>query len=302
MKKKYRNILDVSLSESNSKLPYYVRRKGYKELKKANKYPVDIYNELKTSIAEAYGINNNCIFIGNGLDGIILCICLLLKNEKKVLTCKGSFQGYRLSAEACGMNVIELDLKNKDEFANGLISEINSNIGIVFISNPNNPLGFFLSQESCLSIVSKAQKNDTIVVIDEAYIDFVETGEKYNMIKLYQKYNNIIILRSFSKGYGIAGLRCGFAISNKDTISSLFKISGPLPYRVNRVACRVAVELLNNSKKLIKLRKKVNLIKQYTYKLLESCNIRYYKSEANFILIEIDTDINVDILIDTWTQ
>ena len=158
---------------------------------------------------------------------------------------------------------------------------------MVFICNPNNPTGTTVSQESFNSFLSRLPKH-VIVVLDEAYGDFAEDAFHPNGLDYIREKRQVIVLRTFSKVYGLAGLRIGYALGREDFVDCLYQVRDPFP--VHRLAQVAAVAALKDEDHVIKSIQLVYEGKRYLYKELDRMGLSYVPSQANFIFIDFEKD------------
>lgn len=171
-------------------------------------------------------------------------------------------------------NLLQID-------TNKLLKKIKRNISLVIIANPNSPTGTIIEKKSLFKIINKAKKFSIPVLIDEAYAGFYN----FSYIKFIKKFQNLIVLRSFSKSYGLAGLRAGYLISNKRVMKEIYKYK-PM-YEINSIACKIIEKFLKNSLIEKKYIAKTNQGKKYFQNELKKMKIEYLKTYANFIHINL---------------
>jgi histidinol-phosphate aminotransferase len=248
-----------------------------------NRYPDPFQRKLKERIAEIKEVQPHNLFLGNGSDE---CIDLLFRlfcisGVDKVSAISPSYGMYAVSAK---INNIELnEILLNDDFSLPVDRICSSARGskLLFICSPNNPTANSFSTSDLLTIVKEFKG---IVVLDEAYIDFSEQPSLSNYV---DSLPNLVICQTFSKAYGMAGIRLGLLIASKELIGWINKIKPP--YNVNLLTQEVALERLND---LSQIRKEIELIKEERRKLVKILNsesqiLNVYPSDANFILIKV---------------
>lgn len=250
-------------------------------------YPEPQPAELLKVASNIYKTKPENMIVARGADEIIDCLfkCFTDPEKDKVLINAPTYGMYEVSANIFGVEVLKVPL-TKESFGLDLerLNEINSGknrVKIVFICNPNNPTG---SAVPSFQIEKVAQIfAESIVVVDEAYIDFSEQGSAVDLIS---NYPNIVVLKTLSKSFGLAGLRVGFAIASLDIISTLKKVVAPYP--VPKLCADKAVEVLKDlnllNRKIVKLKER----RQKIVELLSNLRLvrKIYPSQANFILVE----------------
>ena len=210
------------------------------------------------------------------------CFELFKDEKKKILSLSPTFAMVDIYAKLYRVKQIQIKY---DKFLNldhkKILKNINKNISFIIVANPNSPTGTVIKKEIFLKILKKAKSYKVPVIIDEAYYGFY----KFSYIKYIKKFNNLIIIRTFSKAFGLAGLRAGFIVSNSLIAQNLYKFK-PM-YEINSITCIAVNELLKNNKINKEYIKKVNIGKKYLIKELNRLQINCLKTFANFIHIDL---------------
>jgi len=265
-------------------------------LDKIHYFPIEYRFKLKEQICLYHEKNNifpNNIVLGNGsIELINLIIRTFLNNNEILLNSWPSFIYYRLAAKAQGCPEITVNLDNMnynlDEMKNIIDKSYNNSIKLIFIANPNNPTGNYININKMNDFINKISE-DIIIVIDEAYSEYVNKIDYSTVIDKIKERKNIIVLKSFSKIFGLAGLRIGYAICNSEVASILHKVRDK--FNVNILAQIAATAALKdfdhitksiaiNKKELLRVTKYINNIE----------GIKVYSSVTNFILITVDSN------------
>ncbi len=249
-----------------------------------NRYPDPLQKELKQKISVLKNIPANQIFLGNGsdepIDLLIRAFCE--PGIDKIVTINPTYGMYQVAADTNDIEVIKVSLTEDFELnSKQVLQALNANTKLIFLCSPNNPSGNSLNKDAMLEII---QNFEGIVVVDEAYIDFAP-GK--SLLPEIDKYPNLLILQTFSKAWGMAGIRLGMAFATLEIIQVLNKIK--YPYNINILTQQKAIELLDNKeqvdiwvKKLIEEREKMA---KYLSKLHFVTKI--YPSDANFLLVSM---------------
>jgi histidinol-phosphate aminotransferase len=286
IKKKY-NLKDVYKLASNENL-YGPDPRVLKEivggLKDIKFYPDSACRKVKQKLGEKYGIGTDCIVMGNGTDQIIEMICdgFVGPGENAVIA-DPTFLIYEKSVLKSGGSAIKVPLKEFRQDVKTMVKSIDDGTRIIFLTNPHNPTGTNISREE-FEYILKNTDGGILVVVDEAYSEYVLESEKVDTLRYLNGYKNLIVLRTFSKIYGLAGLRIGYGISDSSIISVLNKIR--LPFNINSLAQKAAVTALENESYVKKVVKNIYKEKNRFYKVLLKNKIDFIKSYANFILIK----------------
>jgi len=270
---------------------------GVKKYLKKQLHQIDVYpdsesTKLRSNLKWFTGINQSQILVGNGATEIIYNFCSVFVNKKtKVLIPCPTFSEYEKAVKFYGGGIIHFKSLNLNADLSKFISKIPSN-GIVFFCNPNNPTGEILSKKSIEQIVKTAEKKSTLVFIDETFIELVPDSNP-SLVKSIKSYENLFILRSFTKSFGLAGLRIGYGLGSKNIIEILQRVK--IPWNVNYIAQSAASAALCYSEFLEKSRK--NIKKENSFLMNSLSQIQWltcFKSSTNFILIK--TKINSKLL------
>ena len=263
-----------------------------KQLNQIHVYPDSESSKLRSNLKWFTGMNTSQILVGNGATEIIYNFCSTFVNKKsKILIPCPTFSEYEKAAKFFGGNIISFKSLNLNKDLSKFLQKI-PKCGIIFFCNPNNPTGEILSKKNMEQIVKVAQKKSSLVFVDETFIELVPDSNP-TLVKSIKSYDNLFILRSFTKSFGLAGLRIGYGLGSKKIIEILQRIK--IPWNVNYIAQTAASAALCYSDFLEKSReniKKENLFLMNSLSKLEwlSC----FHSSTNFILIK--TKINSKIL------
>ncbi len=292
VKNKYglKKVVKLASNENPFSIPFRILKKIKNILPDIKLYPDMEYKQLKNKLSGVVNLNTDEIIIGNGSDEIFdLIFKAFINKTSKVIIPAPSFSIYNILTAVYSAKPVFFKLEEKNRFAyniDKLLKKINSTIDAVILCNPNNPTGTYIDENDLLKIVSKIS-NNTLLVVDEAYFDFTDKNDFPDMVKIIRgfKNKNIIVVRTFSKLYGMAGLRLGYAFSIKKIIRILNKIR--MPFNVNIIAEKTAQIFLDDNSFTDMTFKNVLTNKLFLYNELEKINIEYVPSEANFILIKV---------------
>ncbi len=241
------------------------------------KYP-EVY-DLYQALSSLHKISRKCFVITAGIDAAIKnCFELFVSRGNKVIVLNPTFAMVDIYCKIYGAKKIKINYDKKLNINTDLlIKSINKNISLIIIANPNSPTGTIISKRDIENIIKRAKKFNTPILVDEAYYGFTNQ----TVFPLLKKYNNLIISRTFSKAYGLAGLRVGYLISNKQ-ISKLFFNLKPM-YEINSIGVLACLQILKNSfirnKYISDTNKGLKLIIKY----FNENNIPFIKTNANFI-------------------
>lgn len=255
----------------------------WSKIKNLNRYPDSTADQLRQKLVKKYikGFEKENIFVGCGSDEIIdLLIRGFVENNESIMVMNPSYSVYQVQADINNSKVKKV-LLNPDFSLN--IKKIKDNINkvkLLFLCSPNNPTGNLINQTELKKIL-KFFKG--LIVIDEAYIEFA--GLKNSLINLVKNNPQLVILRTFSKAWGLAGIRLGYAVANPQIINVLLKIKDS--YNASSLSQTIALQALDQLKNLKKSVAKIKSLKASLEKELKTINLEVIPNEANFVLLKI---------------
>ncbi|MBN9228596.1 MULTISPECIES: histidinol-phosphate transaminase [Legionella] len=249
-------------------------------------YPSPNNHPLKSKLAKKLKVNDNQLLLSNGSDHIfsLLLKTFTLHLGKHILLHDYAFCSYALLAIALNIPFHSVAINVDWEVnINNLIEACNTQTSIIFLANPNNPTGILIDREKIKKILENIPES-TLLVIDEAYFEFAASQYNCNSIDWLVDHSNLVITRTFSKIYGLAGLRLGYALAHPSIIDMLHRIQ--LPFSVNQAAL-IAANAALDDEEFINLSLKTNEEgMQQIRESFESLNISYLPSAANFLTFD----------------
>ncbi|WP_294392554.1 histidinol-phosphate transaminase [uncultured Clostridium sp.] len=264
--------------------PYGPSKKVLEAVKKAacddlKLYPDPTCSDLSAEIAEYYELNKDEVFLGNGSDEILAFVFMtFFQKGRKVLFPDISYTFYNVYAE---MFNLDYELIKLDENFDIPLAQFNQKNGGIIFPNPNAPTGKYIDTKSIIEVIEN--NTDTVVVVDEAYIDF---GGK-SMVEYINKYPNLLVIQTFSKSRSLAGLRVGFAMGNAQLIEGLNRVKNSFnSYTIDRLALAGAMESIRDDDYFNETRNKIMKTREETVRKLEELDFKVLKSQANFIFIK----------------
>lgn len=250
-----------------------------------NIYPDGGSYYLKKALAEKLGLEEEKIILGNGSDEIVSLITrVFLQKGEEAIMGDPSFLMYKIDTQLSQATILPIPLNNFRLNLSAMAKAVTSKTKLIFISNPNNPTGTIVEEKEVKTFF-KNLASRIIVIFDEAYFEYVEDKHYPQTINLLNGKNNIVILRTFSKIYGLAGLRIGYGIAQPQIIEMLNRARPP--FNVNSLAQVAALASLTDQNQIIRSKKLVKEEKEYLYSNLEKMKFSYIPTEANFILIKL---------------
>lgn len=255
------------------------------ELANLSVYPDGSAGELTADLAAHLGVQKNQIIFGAGSDEIIALIAraFLVAGDETIMADQ-TFAVYKSNADIEGAVSIEVPLVDGTHDLEGMLSKVTDKTKIIWICNPNNPTGTIISQAELSSFMERVP-SDVMVVLDEAYYEFV-TDESYpQSIPMMEKYSNLVILRTFSKIYGLASLRIGYGVAQPEVISLINQVREPFnTTRFGQVAARAA---LKDQEFVTFCCEKNREGVTYLQAEFDRLGLHYFPSHANFILVHV---------------
>ena len=254
-----------------------------------NRYPPQVSDELTSAISERYSINKNKIILGNGSDELIsiLAQTFLSPNDEAIYTEFGFLQFPQAIAISGAIGVVANDVSFTANVDN-ILSKINRKTKVIFLANPNNPTGTFISKKEIIRL-HKSIPSNILLVYDAAYSEFVVNDDYIDGSELADKYDNVIMLRTFSKLHGLASLRLGWGYASENIIKNLMKVRGP--FSVNNAAIRAGVAALEDLE--FQRQSVEHNLKWMPWfeKELTLLNLDFQSSITNFLLIKFPTNM-----------
>lgn len=251
-------------------------------------YPDGYATELRSAVAKHTGVKETELLFGNGSDENIQIISRsLLGPGKNTVMATGTFSQYRHNATLEGAEIREVPHIDGDHDLNGMLEAIDENTAVVWLCTPNNPTGKYIPEPKLTAFLEKVPE-DVLVVLDEAYSEYVVAEDFPRTNQWHNTYKNIIVLRTFSKIYGLASIRVGYGIANEEIIKKLEPAREP--FNVNtlgQIAAAAALEDQAFIDKCIAENRKG--MEQY-HQFCEAEDISYYPSQGNFIFIHFKQD------------
>ena len=278
----------IKLSANESALgPSPKAVKEYLRLSKnLKKYPDSEGVNLRKTIAKKFKLDSNRIILGSGSDQILELICkVFLKKGDEVVVPKYSFLIYRLYSQMNGAKILYSKENNFAVSVNEILKKVSKKTKVVFLANPNNPTSTYVEKKQLLFLRKKLRSN-ILLVVDDAYYEYVKQKDYSSGLQLFSSFKNVIVTRTFSKIYGLAGLRVGWGYGSKEIINSLNQYKPP--FNINSPALSAAEAAIKDNAWLKKEIKHVNKWNDKFYKEFKKLNIATNKSFTNFLLINFN--------------
>lgn len=276
----------VKLASNENVYGYSPKVKDYlvNHLPELNIYPDGHTAELRTALARMYDVEENQLLFGSGSEEVIHMICRAFISEgANAVMAANSFPQYKHNTLIEGGEPKEIPVTKAGKHdLEAMNTAIDENTTVVFICAPDNPTGTLITEEELLSFMKNCPE-DVLVVLDEAYREFVDEEALLDSLTYLASYPNLITLRTFSKAYGLAGLRVGFGIGHPDVIHHLNVVRGP--FNTTSVGQKAALIAIEDQDFIKKTKANNDRVKKKFYAFLDSINWHYYETYTNFIYV-----------------
>jgi len=293
-------IVKLASNENPLGMPESAKQALNAAIANLGRYPDPAGFDLKKAISQRFGVDQTWLTLGNGSNDILeLVASALIEPGSAVVYSQFAFVVYRLATQARGAKHIVVPAKDYGHDLPAMLEAITPETKIVYVANPNNPTGTYLSIEAIETFLAGlAARHGTrvTVVLDEAYNEFLEPALRVDGVALVKRYPNLIVSRSFSKAYGLAGLRVGFAMAQPALTDLLNRVRQP--FNVNSLAQAAAIAALNDKEFLTKSFAVNRDGKQQLQKAFEKLGLQFVPSYANFVLVKVGeaARINLELL------
>ena len=262
-----------------------VREALVDEFDRMSEYPDGASVELTHALSKHLNVEPNQIIFGNGSDEVVLMIArAYLQPGDETIMAVPTFPQYKHNAEVEGATVIEVPLKNGVHDLEEMVRRVTERTKIIWICNPNNPTGTMNTHEEMVAMLEKVPQ-DVLVVLDEAYYEYVADPDYPDSLSLIQKYPNVLVLRTFSKIYGLAALRIGYGIGRVEVIHTINQVREP--FNTSRFAQRAALVALKDQAFIEDCRQKNLEGISYLSEQFEKLGLKYFPTVANFIMVDV---------------
>ena len=255
-------------------------------IKEANIYPDGNSFYLRKRIAEFHKVDIDNIMTGNGSNEVIEIIMRTVLSEGyNTVSSEYAFAIYKIITQGCGAEYRATKSKNYGFDADVIIAACDKNTAVIAIDNPNNPTGTHLPLKDMLKIAKFAKDNSIMLISDEAYVEYIRSKDYGSMLDHLKDFDNLVVSRTYSKAYGICGLRLGYAIADKKILEIANRIREA--FNVNLVAQYAGIAALDDQDFVKETVRKTHEGTDYIYTSLKEMGIKYIPTNCNFMLIEV---------------
>lgn len=260
-----------------------------KRLSGVHRYPDGGCYYLRQRLAEKLSLAPNELIFGNGSDEIlVLAVRAFVEAGDEIVIADPTFLIYEIAAQLERAQVTKVPVVNFHYDLESMARKISPRTKIVFIANPDNPIGTYISNNDLVGFLEQVP-TETLVVLDEAYYEYGKLNRDYpNSLSLLKAYRNLLVVRTFSKVYGLAGLRVGYAFAEASIVNALNKVREP--FNVNMLAQEAALAALDDKAHLKKSLALIKTERRYLYKSLQKMGLNAVETATNFILVDVIKD------------
>jgi threonine-phosphate decarboxylase len=283
-------LIDFSISTNPLGAPKTALESIRQHLNLIHHYPDPNPEWLLEALGKSVGVAPNNVVVGNGSTELIYLFNeVFLENGYEAVIPVPTFSEYKAAIERFGGNMIFITCNPANSFKLNLEElerTITKKTRIIFLCNPNSPTGWLYEKGDILRIIKLAAEEDALVFVDEDYIDFVDDGKRYSMAEYVNGYNNLFVLRSLTKFFGLAGVRIGFGIGSPELVEILKRVI--MPWSVNSLAMFATVAAVKDTDFIKRTRFLVSKSRREMREMFKPISwLKVYPSETNFLLVEI---------------
>ncbi len=270
-------------------VPEYIRASVLKEISEIHRYPEASSFYLRRELAKKLNVKPQQLVFGNGSDElIVMALRAFVSPGDEVVIASPTFLIYEIQSAVAGARIRKIPLRGYRYDLAGLAKAITKKTRIIFIANPDNPHGTYVTQREVERFLKKVPR-DVLVFFDEAYFEFVDKKDYPRTLSLLKTKKNLIVTRTFSKAYGLAGMRIGYAIASTDIAQCLNAVREP--FNIDRMAQVCARAALKNHRFVKKVKAHTAREKKYLYAEFDKIGLDYIPSVTNFILVNFKKDV-----------
>ncbi|WP_454710343.1 histidinol-phosphate transaminase [Cupriavidus nantongensis] len=281
-------IVKLASNENPLGMPQSARSAVAAAVAELGRYPDANGFALKGALSARFGVPADWLTLGNGSNDILeLAAHALVEPGQSIVYAEYSFAVYALATQEIGARAIEVPARDYGHDLDAMAAAIAPDTRLVFIANPNNPTGTFLPAAQIEAFLQRVPR-DVVVVLDEAYNEYLDADQQYDAIAWVRRYPNLMVSRTFSKAYGLAGLRIGYAVAQPELTDLLNRIRQP--FNVNSVAQAAAIAALADTDFLRRSAELNRDGKRQLTQAFDRLGLEYVPSSGNFVLVRVGDD------------
>jgi histidinol-phosphate aminotransferase len=282
------NIVKLASNENPFGVPESAKKAMAEAAAELGRYPDANGFELKAALSARYDVPADWITLGNGSNDILeIAAHAFVQKGQAVVYSQYSFAVYALATQGVGARGIVVPARDYGHDLDAMAAAIDADTRLLYIANPNNPTGTFIQAAEIEAFLAKVPSS-VIVVLDEAYNEYLEQKDQFESTRWVRKFPNLVVSRTFSKAYGLAGLRVGFAIAQPAVTDLMNRIRQP--FNVNSLAQAAAIAALNDKDFLQKGFENNRAGYQQLTEAFDELKLAYVPSHGNFVLVKVGED------------
>ena len=288
--------LDFSASLNPFGMPPAVRKAARQAVDDSVAYPDPLCRRLVLALAERLDVPETFLFCGNGAADVIYRYVQAIRPRTALVTAP-TFAEYERALASGGCRIERHLLREKDAFAigNDILGRISPDLDVLFVCQPNNPIGRLTHPDIMAAILERTAETGTLLFVDECFLRFVDNPERHSLVPLLSRRQNLFVLDSFTKLYGMAGVRLGYGICSEHTLIEKLSAAGQ-PWAVSTVAQAAGVAALGEMEYVEKTRRTIRKEKQRLVDGLKKLPLRVIGDEANYVFFHT-SKANLDTLL-----
>jgi threonine-phosphate decarboxylase len=283
--------LDYSVNVNAMGTPRSVIEAAARGAELSAQYPDVHCTELRKELAACWDIPENWLIFGNGAADLIFSVVLYAK-PKKILLLAPTFAEYEQASKIINTEIVYYELKEENDFKvdSGILQALTPDIDMMFLCNPNNPTGQAVPREFMIEILNKCKESNILAVVDECFNEFLENPQDYTVRDQVGNYENLFILKAFTKTYAMAGLRLGYAIcANQQIVEGMKETNQPwavsIPAQFAGVAALKEVDYVKESMQLLQQER------AFLKEALKKLGFKVFDSQANYIFFKAEPSL-----------
>lgn len=287
-------ILDFSSNINPLGLPEEVKHAIIDILPQCEKYPDPFCRELVSALATYEQTHENLIFCSNGAAEIIFRLALALKPQKGLLLAP-TFADYEKALHTVGCEIDYHFLSPDTNFSvtDDILESIDNRTDLVVICNPNNPTGQLSKKTFLKKVLDKCLQTNTFVLVDECFIDFIDSPHEYSVKEYIQEYDNLLILKAFTKVFAMPGIRLGYSITSNTALIEQLRLSGQ-DWSVSTIAQAAGICAVKQRAYLDQTKPFMKTEREFVKEELKDLGLQVYGSQANYIFFKADNIRDLD--------
>lgn len=282
----YQNCVDFSANCNPLGTPERVKNAIIESLSHINNYPQVGCAPLKEAIAQYEGVKPSQVICGNGAAELIFSLCRALKPKRALLPAP-TFAEYEQALTSVDCVCSHFFLKEEQDFSmdDSFLEEISKGFDIIFLCNPNNPTGILTDRDFLMKVLKKCREHSVFLVVDECFLDFVKEPESYTLKDVLKEYQNLFLLKAFTKRYAMAGVRLGYGLTaNQDLLQKMESVTQP--WNVSSLAQAAGLAALKETEYVKEGRETVFKEQEFLKKEMRELGFTVFPSEANYIFFK----------------